>query len=176
MAHLAMEKFPDHIDSPMMANGAVTDSPASVTTPPALPNGVAFHPSDRWLPVPRRDHNGWGARNGSANGSGRHNRQKSLTDAFRTIRARNGSVSQNAHEIADALRAPVSPKLIVSNGSTSLCLLSPPHPTSSEPRFSPKPLDPSAISGCGCSSDRSSLAPTICFACGLLRFLSLFHA
>jgi len=42
-----------------------------------------------------------------------HGRQKSLSDAFRTIRTRKGSVSANAHEIAEALRAPVSPKLIV---------------------------------------------------------------
>lgn len=43
----------------------------------------------------------------------RHGRQKSLSDAFKTIRTRRASVSANAHEIADALKAPVSIKLIV---------------------------------------------------------------
>jgi hypothetical protein len=158
-----------------MANGAVSDSPASITTPPALPNGVAFHPSDRWLPVPRRDHNGWAARNGSANGNGRHNRQKSLTDAFRTIRARNGSVSQNAHEIADALRAPVSPKLIVSNGSTSLCLSSPLHRRS---RDSPlKSLDPYSTSGCvdALPTDRALPQPSALLACLFASFDCFMH-
>lgn len=65
-------------------------------------------PTDRWQP--RKE-----ARfaNGPINGaSTRHGRQKSLSEAIRTIRTRKGSVSQNAHEIADALKAPVSPKLI----------------------------------------------------------------
>jgi solute carrier family 35 protein E1 len=44
---------------------------------------------------------------------GKHGRQKSLSDAFRTIRTRRASVSANVHEISDALKAPVSPKLIV---------------------------------------------------------------
>jgi solute carrier family 35 protein E1 len=43
----------------------------------------------------------------------RHGRQKSLSEAIRTIRTRSGSMSQNAHEIADALKAPVSPRLVV---------------------------------------------------------------
>ena len=43
----------------------------------------------------------------------RHGRQKSLSEALRTIRTRSGSMSQNAHEIADALKAPVSPTLVV---------------------------------------------------------------
>lgn len=40
-----------------------------------------------------------------------HGRQPSITHAIRHMRS--GSMSQNAHEIADALRAPVSYKLIV---------------------------------------------------------------
>lgn len=36
-----------------------------------------------------------------------------MTDAFRTIRTRKGSVNANINEISDALKAPVSPKLIV---------------------------------------------------------------
>jgi len=40
-----------------------------------------------------------------------HGRQRSISNAIRHLRT--GSMSQNAHEIADALRAPVSYKLIV---------------------------------------------------------------
>jgi solute carrier family 35, member E1 len=51
--------------------------------------------------------------NGNAYHGVRHGRQKSLSEAIRTIRTRNGSISQNAMEIADALKAPVSPALVV---------------------------------------------------------------
>ena len=40
-----------------------------------------------------------------------HSRQRSISNAIN--RMRSGSMSQNAHEIAEALRAPVSYKLIV---------------------------------------------------------------
>jgi solute carrier family 35 protein E1 len=74
------------------------------------PNG-SVHTSDRWQP---RKEQRFGHTNGAAHGpSTKHGRQKSLSEAFRTIRTRKASVSQNAHEIADALKAPVSPRLIV---------------------------------------------------------------
>ena len=44
----------------------------------------------------------------------RHGRQKSITEAIKTIRTRKGSIGHNAHEIADSLKAPVSPAVIVS--------------------------------------------------------------
>ncbi|KAF1990618.1 TPT-domain-containing protein [Aulographum hederae CBS 113979] len=67
--------------------------------------------SGRWQPR-RTSSARW--TNASAQPSGvRHGRQKSLSEAIRTIRTRQGSVSANAHEIADALKAPVSPKLIL---------------------------------------------------------------
>lgn len=44
---------------------------------------------------------------------GKHNRQKSLSDAFSTLRARSGSVTSNVHDVADALKAPVSAKLVI---------------------------------------------------------------
>lgn len=47
----------------------------------------------------------------------KHGRQKSISEAIKTIRTRKGSVSANAAEIADALKAPVSVRLIV------LCLI-----------------------------------------------------
>ena len=43
----------------------------------------------------------------------KHGRQKSISEAIRTIRTRKGSLGHNAHEIADSLKAPVSPAVIV---------------------------------------------------------------
>lgn len=121
-----MEKFPDHVDAPYMAGlNGVVQSPASIPYSPgsnadANANGSAATTTqhqglDRFLSIPRRDNSSlqWSPARADSGGT-RHGRQKSLTDAFRTMRTRNGSVSQNAHELADALRAPVSPKLIVS--------------------------------------------------------------
>ncbi|KAF2097455.1 ER to Golgi transport protein-like protein [Rhizodiscina lignyota] len=69
---------------------------------------------ERW--TPRREPV-WG--NGTVHtgatvhtGGTRHGRQKSLSEAIRTIRGRHGSMSANAQELAEALKAPVSPKLI----------------------------------------------------------------
>lgn len=102
-----MEKFPDHIDAPLTGNGS------AATGGGGPPHYQQSQPGRITLNVPPRD-SSTSVWTPSGNTSiGRHNRQKSLTDAFRTIRARNGSVGQNAHEIADALRAPLSPKLIV---------------------------------------------------------------
>lgn len=78
-----------------------------------LPNGNT-HTPDRWQP--RREQRARG--NSSVKGpTTRHGRQKSLSEAIRTIRTRKASVSQNAHEIADALKAPVSPALVVCRGA-----------------------------------------------------------
>lgn len=46
--------------------------------------------------------------------SGLHDRQKSLSEAFRTIRTRRASVTENASELAEALKAPLSVRLVVS--------------------------------------------------------------
>ncbi|KAM0277994.1 hypothetical protein ACHAQH_005448 [Verticillium albo-atrum] len=111
-----MEKFPDHIDAHL------TTSLPSRGTSPARGNGYASANGldgsrDNWQP--RREsrvHFGPPGQPPTPQARG-HGRQKSLSDAFRTIRSRQGSVSQNAHELADALRAPVSPTLVV------LCLM-----------------------------------------------------
>jgi solute carrier family 35 protein E1 len=66
--------------------------------------------------APRRHSNRtsrWSGANGNAYHGVRHGRQKSLSEAIRTIRTRSGSIGQNAKEIADALKAPVSPMLVV---------------------------------------------------------------
>lgn len=43
----------------------------------------------------------------------KHRPRKSISEAISTIRTRNGSMSANAHELAEALRAPVSYRLTV---------------------------------------------------------------
>ena len=59
----------------------------------------------------------WPARRGSQPlRSGRtpgHKSRRSVSDAFNKLRNRRGSVSENAQELAEALKAPVSYKLIV---------------------------------------------------------------
>ncbi|KAL8789591.1 MAG: hypothetical protein Q9213_001027 [Squamulea squamosa] len=71
--------------------------------------------NDRWQA--RKDHHiAWS--NGHLSGTpSKHGRQKSISEAIKTIRTRKGSVSANAAELADALKAPVSVRLIV------LCLV-----------------------------------------------------
>ena len=77
-------------------------------------NGVSLH-SEKWA-ARKENHYRW--TNGHANGSARkHGRQKSLSDAIKTIQSRKGSVSANAQEIAEALKAPVSIKLVVCTSS-----------------------------------------------------------
>ncbi|OTB03455.1 hypothetical protein M426DRAFT_12602 [Hypoxylon sp. CI-4A] len=111
-----LEKFPDHIDSPAMrASASRSISPTLNAYGIGLSGGAQLN-GDRWLP--RRDLSAsrgvrWGSPLGPAGATRGHGRQKSISEAFRTIRGRNGSVSQNAHELADALRAPVSPRLII---------------------------------------------------------------
>ncbi|KAL8838024.1 MAG: hypothetical protein Q9170_002305 [Blastenia crenularia] len=71
--------------------------------------------ADRWQ-TKRDQHVAWGNGHMSTTPP-KHGRQKSISEAIKTIRTRKGSVSANAAEIADALKAPVSIKLIV------LCLV-----------------------------------------------------
>ena len=100
-------------------NGGGTTSSRSPS--PAKMNGGLRN--DRWH-VRKDNHLVWG--NGHINVSGprQHVRQKSLSDAFKNIRNRRASVSENAHEIAEALKAPISYKIIVSGfyGGIQMCL------------------------------------------------------
>ncbi|RYP26237.1 hypothetical protein DL768_011802 [Monosporascus sp. mg162] len=110
-----LEKFPDHIDAPSMrANGVRSVSPNTASKPNGYAiglNGGAHLNADRWQP--RRDNSTKAVRWDGGSVSRGHRQQKSISEAFHNIRERRGSVSQNAHEIADALRAPISPKLII---------------------------------------------------------------
>jgi solute carrier family 35 protein E1 len=105
-----MEKFPDHNETFIFPAEGRARSPNKSN---GFSNGYN-QTQERWQP--RKDGAVGGSQltNGKASSGGRpHGRQKSLSDAFRTIRTRRGSVSANAQEIAEALKAPVSPKLIV---------------------------------------------------------------
>jgi solute carrier family 35 protein E1 len=101
--------LPTHEEEPFGLSSSRTPSPARKQ------RSNSNAPSDRWQP--RKDQ-----RNGYLSASAHpppttiknaHGRQKSLSEAFRTIRTRKASVSQNVHEVADALKVPLSPRLIV---------------------------------------------------------------
>lgn len=114
-----LEKFPDHIDSPSMRNLVARSlSPGGLNGYGIGLNGAARLNGNRWLPAASKNVR-WGPSGLSTPlpPRGGHSQQKSISEAFRTIRDRRGSVSQNAHEIADALKAPVSAKLI------ALCIM-----------------------------------------------------
>ncbi|CAD6451994.1 ba92610f-c55f-45ef-bcb7-569d15600a6f [Sclerotinia trifoliorum] len=107
----SMEKFPDldttdtfdQYDGQQSYNSRKTNGYANGGPPPV----------DRWQPQRNGRMRGDSWTNAeSSNGRG-HKKQKSLSDAFKTIKSRKGSMSANVHEISDALKAPVSPKLIV---------------------------------------------------------------
>jgi solute carrier family 35 protein E1 len=103
--------LPTHEEEPLGISYSRAGSPSR----PPQQNGSAL-PDHRWQP---RKESKYGHTNGSAHaGSTRHGRQKSLVEAVKTIRTRKMSVSQNAHEIADALKAPLSPRLIVCTNHT----------------------------------------------------------
>lgn len=82
------EPFPDHVMFPTVANGT--------------------YQLDAWQPKRQT-----GERINGSLPNGRRARQKSLSEALRTIKDRSGSVGENAHDLAEALKAPVSPRLIV---------------------------------------------------------------
>ena len=83
-------------------------------SPKPLLNGLppGLHSSERWPARRESKPSSWKS---WANGVGRtrHGRQKSLSEAIRTVRTRNASISENAQEIADSLKAPISYKLVV---------------------------------------------------------------
>lgn len=79
------------------------------------PTGT-LHFQDAWQPrrAAAKDRSKGTMLNGFMTNGFRRTRQKSLSEALKTIKHRRGSVSDNAHEVVEALKAPVSPKLVVS--------------------------------------------------------------
>ena len=112
------EKFPDFDPSiginseSLRVHEEEHSARRSARTPsPSKANGPLH--SEEWQP--RKDnHLMWGNGNINVAGPRQHGRQKSIGEAIRTIRTRRASVSENAHELAEALKAPLSVKLVVS--------------------------------------------------------------
>ena len=101
---LSEDQFFDYEESETGRNaGARTISPART-------NGVPH--SERWQ-TGKDNHLAWGDGHLNVVGPRQHRPQKSISDAFKNIRTRKASVSENAHEIAEALRAPISLKILV---------------------------------------------------------------
>ena len=72
-----------------------------------------MHSSERWAARRASNATNWNSYSNGAPGKTRHGRQKSLTEAIKTVRGRKASISENAHEIAESLKAPVSWKLVI---------------------------------------------------------------
>lgn len=93
------ERFPSFEDEPRRASLAqISESPLETSTP--------IVPEYKW---PARSNSQ------RLNRPAGHRHRKSVSEALNKFRARQGSVSENAHELAEALKAPVSYKLIVSD-------------------------------------------------------------
>lgn len=93
-----VDKFPDFHDD---SHEPLTDK--------GLPS-LQYATNDTWQP--RRGGNSPWTHAAGPRGS-KHRPRKSINEALTTIRTGNGGVSANAHELAEALRAPVSVRLIV---------------------------------------------------------------
>lgn len=104
-----LDKFPpfvDHLSSSPHDPPPHQPSDARATLATTHPNNNF----DFWQPRKPGGHVLWEQ-------SGRlpkHRPRKSISEAISTIRSRNASMTANAQEIAEALRAPISYKLIVS--------------------------------------------------------------
>ena len=85
-------------------------SASARTLSPARTNGVLH--SERWQ-TRKDNHLAWGDGHLNVAGARQYGRHRSISDAFRNIRTRKGSVSENAHEIAEALKAPISFRILV---------------------------------------------------------------
>lgn len=116
-------KFPDlshdAFDEDTFEEGSRDGTPQPL--PMGLPHGL--HSSERWPARRASNANNWNSWTNGTSGKTRHGRQKSLSEAIQTVRGRKASISENAHVIADSLKAPVSWKLIILCGvwySTSI--------------------------------------------------------
>lgn len=116
------EKFPD-LDALLFGDqfsgydeSETSRNAGARTLSPARTNGVLH--SERWQ-TRKDNHLAWGDGHLNAAGPRQHGRQRSISDAFRNIRNRKASVSENAHEIAEALRAPISLRILVGEAVAS---------------------------------------------------------
>ena len=100
-------KFPSYPGNTPREDSIMTDDPSDRGLSPVPSARDASH----WTP---RRTTGQARANGTPGYHERRGRQKSLSEALRTIHNRRGSITDNAREIGEALKAPVSFKLIVS--------------------------------------------------------------
>jgi hypothetical protein len=105
MDHMG-EKFPSFEDTRSEEKSHRVTSPQAYSQP-ANPLSV-----DNW-PVRKLSQTGWENRNGGGI-LHKHRPKRSVSEAFDNFRQRRGSISANTHELAEALKAPISYKLIVS--------------------------------------------------------------
>jgi solute carrier family 35 protein E1 len=100
-----IDQFPPYEETLDSAIGS--SRPSTTNSTPS----VKYAPSETWEPRKTafysREHPNGTLRNP------KHRPRKSISEAISTIRTRNGSVSANAQELAEALRAPVSYRLVV---------------------------------------------------------------
>lgn len=98
-----VDKFPPYSDEPYDTSVHPGEPQSSST--------IKYAPKDLWEPrktsIFSREHGNGPVR------SSRHRSRKSISEAISAIRTRNASMSANAQELAQALRAPVSYQLIV---------------------------------------------------------------
>lgn len=93
------ERFPSFEDEPRRTSLAqISESPLETSSP--------IVPEYKW---PARSNSN------RLNRPAGHKHRKSVSEAINKFRARQGSVSENAQELAEALKAPVSYRLIVSS-------------------------------------------------------------
>ncbi|PNS14467.1 hypothetical protein CAC42_3753 [Sphaceloma murrayae] len=105
-------KFPELTPEQLQDGSAVDDRPYS-PTPGPLPDLSRLHSGERWQARKEQSLERVMWSNDRRNTGGtRHGRQKSLSEAIRTVRERRGSVNDAAVEIGAALKAPVSWKLV----------------------------------------------------------------
>jgi solute carrier family 35, member E1 len=101
------EKFPSFDDARPEEKFRPVFSPQEATSSP-LGNPLA---GKDW-PLRKSSFTGWENRNGG--GLPKHRAKRSVSEAFDNFRQRRGSITANTQELAEALKAPVSYKLIVS--------------------------------------------------------------
>ena len=82
------------------------------TLSPARTKGVLH--SERGQAPWKDNYLAWGDGHLNVASPRQHSRHRSLSDALRNIRTRKASISENAHEIAEALKAPISLKILAS--------------------------------------------------------------
>ncbi|KAF9883034.1 suppressor of loss of ypt1 [Aspergillus nanangensis] len=98
-----IDKFPPFHDE-------VHDIAAESKEPPLSAPAVRYTQNDRW--EPRKANYSFRDQRKESFRLPKHRSRKSISEALTTIRTRNASVSANAQELADALKAPVSYRLI----------------------------------------------------------------